>query len=139
MKSIKIIFVTVISLLASCDRPECKNTNPILLRYQPSEPEYKAELAKQLAAMPTADLTFWIRKCIDTGDKTWMSINIQGNNLFAEGLLDITEDKHKRLAHYKEVKGVGYTGAELKGLHYTVDSANGSYNLKFVDVLSIAD
>lgn len=123
------IFVLIAFTLffANCDMPECKNTNPIFDRYTVDSKEYKAELVKQLHIVPADKLSYRIDEYIEKEGKIYMSIFIQGPGLCAKGLFDITNDSS--LEYYRKKKGIGYKGAELRGLQYIIDSTNGEPNL----------
>ena len=45
----------------SCDRPACKNTNPIFDDYKPVSREYKLELMKQLSIVDQSKLRYWLK------------------------------------------------------------------------------
>lgn len=133
--------VLITLLLLSCDRPECKNTNPIFDRYDDSTKEYKAELINQLNAQPKY-LTYWIDMFTENKNRYYMRIHVQGQNLCAKMNLDITESE--RFPHHKKTiakpeGGYGYCGAELRGLVYHIDSSNGNYNFIFDDVVWVVD
>ncbi|UPT70654.1 MAG: hypothetical protein M0D53_16560 [Flavobacterium sp. JAD_PAG50586_2] len=55
-----ILALCLLSSFVSCDRPDCKNNNPIFDKYLTNENEYKAELAKQLSRTNKSELTFWM-------------------------------------------------------------------------------
>ena len=46
LKKPSLILVLLLICLISCDRPECKNENPIFEAYEPNSKKYKDELDK---------------------------------------------------------------------------------------------
>jgi hypothetical protein len=132
---IMVLFASLICVLASCDRPECKNANPVFDQYAPDTKQYKAELIKQINAHK--ELRYWIDQYVKKDGELYMSIFIQGDGVCAKGLMDITSGKG--LENYKGMKGLSYSGAELKGLKYRIDTAAGGYSLVFESVDWIAD
>ena len=134
---ILILPISILCLLASCNMPECANKNMVFDKYPPEAREYKAELIKQIQAADKSDLRFWINKYLKTDSTEYMLVDIQATNLCAKGIFDISSAKS--LEQYKSVGGVSYSGAELSGLKYRIDSTNGTYHFIFDDVARIID
>jgi len=124
-------------LLFSCNKPVCTNNNPVFDQYRPEATEYKRELCKQLNAADRKKLTFWIERDSVIGGVDYMYIEIQGKNLCAHGIFDITNGRG--LNNYRAVKGVGYKGGELKGFKYIIDTSGGDIRYLFDEVVWIAD
>ena len=129
--------LALIALQTSCDRPECKTTDPAFINFTPDSKEYKAELIRELDAVGYSNVGYWVDNYSVKEGVEYMTVYIQGRSVCAKGILNIT--KGTGLEHYKEVKGKGYSGAKLRGLRYTVDSANGNYNFIFEQVDGIVD
>lgn len=132
-----IAFLLCLSFFASCERPECRNTNPVFDKFPPESNEYKAELIRQLNRPDLVKLTYWIDKYVKDSTKEYMYISVQAKDICAKGILDITNAED--LEAFKRVKGMSYQGSELSGLVYTIDSTGGAYNFVFKDVVWIAD
>ncbi len=56
------ILVLLLICLTSCDRPNCKNKNPILETNAPNSKKYKDELVNQLNKVDQSKLTYWLQK-----------------------------------------------------------------------------
>ena len=136
MKNLLLVLLIIVAT-TSCDRPECRNTNPVFAKYAPESNEYKAELIKQIKNTPSDKLTFWINKYSKKDSTDYMTVHVQGSALCAMGIFDITHAQS--LGNYKDVKGMSYQGAELRGLKYRIDSTNGNYTFIFDDVAWIVD
>lgn len=135
MRLISVLVVT--TLLFSCNKPNCANTNPVFDKYPPQANEYKAELIKQLNSTDRKKISYWIDGDTVINGAAYMRMFLQGGGLCARGVFDITNAKG--LNNFKKVKGVGYSGGELKGFKYTIDSAGGNYRFVFEEVAWIAD
>jgi len=123
--------------VTSCDRPECKSTNPRFNEYPPTANEYKAELIKKLQTINLKEAAYWIDKYYIRENTEYMTVFVQGDGLCAKMLLNINNGT--KLEHYKKVKGVSYSGAELTGLKYRIDSANNTYSFVYEDHSRIID
>jgi hypothetical protein len=139
MRLIARVPLIIVSII-SCDRPTCTNTNRVFDQNPPASKEYKRELARSINTAGHNNVRYWIDEYMEKEGKTLMTIYIQGHGLCAKGILDITNSNgNSRLQHYKEVKGGSYSGAELSGLTYDIDSSHGDYNFIFRDVQRIID
>lgn len=121
--------------------PHCKNTNPVFDKYPIASKEYKAELVRQLNRQAPGKTRFWIDNYIEENGRKYMGMFVQGEGLCAKGILDITDSTAGgfRIKHYKDIKGGGFSGAELDGLNYRIDSSTGNYNFVLTDVAHIID
>ncbi len=124
----------IICSINSCDRPECKNTNPIFEKYPPIAKEYKIELANQLNQIPQDKLSFWINGRDTVDHKLLIRIYVQGNGLCAKMMMDFSQGKNHR-----GFTAQGYNGAQMIGLKYRIDTTNGNCNFIFEDVDHIID
>ena len=114
--------------LISCDRPVCKNTNPIFDKYQPVSKEYKLELIKQLSIVDKSKLTYWFKEYTGNENKEQLHFHIQSKELCAVLVLDM--EQWNKLEHFRKVKGGGYRGAEFVDLQFDIEQD--SLNPKFV-------
>ena len=111
-------FLCLALLFGACDRPECKNTNPVFDQYLPDTEEYKAELAKQLGPIARSQLRYWFREYNNTSGQELLYFNIQGEGLCANIVLSVEQwDKLKLL---RQKKGISYRGAEFKNLQFDI-------------------
>lgn len=125
------VLLLIIVFAYSCDRPECKNANPIFNQFAPDTREYKSELAKQMQTIGAANLRFWFDKKIERGGKEFIEIYIQGDGLCAKGeLLVVDKSKLKELRN-----NGGYRGAELRGVEIktVLDSTGTNFVLENID------
>jgi hypothetical protein len=129
-----------ILFFAACDRPDCTNSNPVFDQYAPDAPEYKAELARELAIADTNNLRYWVKEYVedgDDGDDSYISVFVQNEKLCAIMMLHLTQ--WNKLGQLKAVKGKGYSGAELAGLRYTIKKDSSSTDFIYEDVDAIVD
>lgn len=120
----------------SCDKPECKNTNPIFDKFMYNTKEYKSELAKQILSIGTRNLTYWFDKYLKKGSEEFILIHIQGEKLCAKGEIKVN-DWSKISGMRKEISG--YRGAELKGLKLEIEQDSTGTNLIYKSVDMIID
>lgn len=118
--------------------PECHNTNAIFNTYQPSSKEYKAELVRLLKQRDKEHIRYWIHSYENKNGKDYMHVYIQGDSLCSEGIIHFT-NATTELKHFKDVKGVSYSGAELSGLQYRIIEDSAKNELEFIHVDDIID
>ncbi len=123
------LLILAIGLLTSCGRHTCKNTDPIFDNYRPTDQEYKAELVRQIRLEDPAKLHYWIDRYTEINKKPFMSVNVQGEGLCATMMIDLKNPN--KLKHFKNVRGLSYSGTEIRGLQYYTDSTTGVCNFIF--------
>lgn len=106
--------------LTSCNQTGCQNTNPVFEQHAPDSKEYRLELAKELNANKDANTTYTFNGYIENNDKTYLIVGIAGDSICAEGYMHVT-DWTGRIEEIKRTKGMGYNGAELNGLEYSIN------------------
>lgn len=131
-------FVCLLAILFSCDRPVCKNTNPIFDKYTPEKKEFKDELVKQLAKVDKSKLSYWMDKYQEKNKSQYLWVNIQGDGLCAEMVLKVNES-HKGIEGILENKGKGYGGAELENLKFDIKQDRLKTEFSFKEISGIAD
>ncbi len=136
MKSI-FILSTLLFFLASCDRPDCKNTNPVFDSNGIETNIYKQELVKQMDKVGKDNLTYWLSNYIEENGKEFITVNIQGGDLCAKGLLQVND--WKSIEGIKRTKGVSYNGAQLKGLKFNTITTGESIDFIYKNIESIVD
>ena len=113
------ILVLLLICLISCDRPECKNENPIFEANEPNSKIYKDELVNQLNRIDKSKLTYWLQKYDEQNGNETLYFNIQGDGLCA--ILHLTINNWNKLEHIREKKGVGRRGAEFINLKFQIN------------------
>ena len=104
--------------IISCDRPECKNENPIFETNEPNSKTYKDELVDQLTKIEQSKLRYWLQKYEDQNGKESLYFNVQGDSLCA--ILHFTVNDWTKLENVRERKGVGRRGAEFTNLKFKI-------------------
>jgi hypothetical protein len=134
VKTMLIFCVSI--LIASCDKPECKNSNPVFDKYSAETKEYKDELVRQLKLVDSSKLSYWLEKYQETDNLQYLHVNIQGDDLCAMGMVRV-EKWDDKLEAIRKTKGIGYRGAELVNLKTDVleDSAKTELIYRSVDAI----
>ena len=130
-----------------CDRPACKNSNPIFNNYSPNSEEYKNELAHQLRINKSENISYWFDRYFVENSREFMEIYVQGDSICAKGIIFIRNGSLDKLGGIKRlqledlirVKGGGYQGAELDGLKFEEVRDSLTINFVFKDIESIID
>lgn len=112
------LFTVLLAGLASCDRPQCENQNPIFDSYTPNSSTYKLELAEQLKTIDQSKLTYWLQKYEQQDDQEYLFFHVQGEGLCA--ILVLTMIHWDQLERIREKQGVGSRGAEFVQLSYDI-------------------
>ena len=124
-----LLLISLICLI-SCDRPECKNENPIFETNEPDSKKYKDELANQLERVDQSELTYWLQKYDDLNGKETLYFNIQGDGLCA--ILHLTINNWNKLENIRERKGVGRRGAEFTNLKFQIKQDSFSTDFVYI-------
>lgn len=124
-----LLLISLICLI-SCDRPECKNENPIFETNEPDSKKYKDELANQLERVDQSELTYWLQKYDDLNRKETLYFNIQGDGLCA--ILHLTINDWNKLENIRERKGVGRRGAEFTNLKFQIKQDSFSTDFVYI-------
>lgn len=135
-KTLSLLYL--LTLLMSCDRPACKNTNPLFDQYTADHEEYKQELARELKRVDAAELTFWVASYQEKNGLPTINANIQGDGLCSVIALTIGESRNG-IEDVITKKGGGYRGAELKDLKFEVVQNGADTKFLFRSVSSIID
>ena len=114
-----LFFSTLIIFLVSCNRPDCKNDNPIFDKFSPSSKEYKDELVNQLKAIDNKELNYWLKEYEEVNGQEYLKFHIQSDNLCAIIVLTMQHWDDK-LKYVKEAKGKSYQGAEFTNLKFDI-------------------
>ena len=124
-------------LLFSCDRPICKNTNPVFDKYSPDSEEYKSELIKQLGVVDKTKLTYWFSQYVESAGKELHFFHIQGDGLCAMLVLNV--DNWSKLEELRQKKGISFIGAEFINLKFETVQDSLKTEFRFIDFDKIID
>ncbi|MBS2101020.1 hypothetical protein [Carboxylicivirga linearis] len=124
-------------MLASCDRPNCENKNPIFDKYDVGSERYKTELVAQIKHYGQKNLKYWFDSYIKENGNEYIIINIQNDSLCAKGKVLVRN--WNKLEGIKQTQGKGYRGAELKGLVLDIEKDTNGVELIYSDVKRILD
>ena len=141
MKNILTFILTYFSLLImllACDRPVCKNNNPIFDKYAPDSKEYKEELVIQLAKVDRSKLSYWMDIYLERNNLQYILVHIQGDGLCAKIFLQINEST-KGIEWLLKNEGMGYRGAGLDELKFEIKQDSVSTEFIFQEVNGIID
>jgi len=124
-------------LLFSCDRPVCKNTNPVFDKYSPDSEEYKSELVKQLGIVDKTKLSYWFSEYVESAGKELLYFRIQGDGLCAKIVLNV--DQWNKLDELRQKKGETFRGAEFVNLKFEIVQDSLKTEFKYKDFDRIID
>lgn len=133
------VFAVIATLAISfaCDRPVCKNANPIFDQYPPESEVYKAELARQLEIADKSTLRYWFSAYVESKGQTFLHFNIQGDGLCAIIVLNV--DRWNKLGKLRQNKGVSFRGAEFTNLTFDIRQDSTGISFIFRDYGKIID
>ena len=123
-----LVLLTLAALFSGCDRPVCKNTNPLFDKFSPESQEYKAELLKQLEIDDKAELSYWFNQYVQSNGQEQLYFNVQGDGLCAMIVLNVEE--WDKLEEVRQKKGMSFRGAKFTNL--TFDIKQDSAKIEFV-------
>lgn len=127
----------LVILSVSCERRECKSSNPVFNNNKPTSEVYKAELAKELKEN-TEELDYHLAEYHETDTFPYMIVNVQGGDICARAV--VTIEKHDEdIAGIVKNKGTGYRGARLAGLKIAIVQQPGTTQFYYNGVDYIAD
>jgi hypothetical protein len=121
----------------SCNSPQCRNTNPVFENNPPESETYKLELIKQMVRVPSDKFIYWLDGYYEENGKEYLVVNIQGGPLCAKGIMRV--DAWGKASGIKKTKGVGYRGAQLAGLTFTIQSDSLGTEFIYHDIDRIID
>lgn len=132
-----LVLCTLLLLFCACDRPVCKNTNPLFDQYSPESQEYKAEMVKQLAIADKAELSYWFNQYAESNGQEQLYFNVQGDGLCA--MLVLTVEEWGKLEEVRQKKGMSFQGAEFKNLQFDIKQDSAKTEFVYRDFDKIID
>lgn len=133
----RLSILAISGLFAGCEEPHCTNTNPAFDQYPLDGREYNAELLSQLQQQDTAALRYWVNRYIAMNNKHYAEVNVHGKDLCTKMVFEI--GGVRGLENFITIGGESYSGAELKGVTYKVDSADESVHFVMTGLTRIID
>lgn len=130
------LLIVIFIYTNSCNRPVCRNINPVFDKFTFDRKEYKSELARQIQSIGTENLSYWFDKYIKKGGKEYIVIHIQGRELCARGEIQV-DNWGKISGMRREVSG--YRGAELRGLKIQIEQDSTGTNFVYDNIDRIID
>ncbi len=112
------VFISIAILLASCDKPQCTNYNPVFDQYKPADVEYRNELAGLIETTDKDSVLFWINRYDSVAGHEYMYADVIGRDICAVAVFDITGNEE--FENYRRVNGVSYSGAQLLAPRYRI-------------------
>lgn len=131
----KACFLAFAINFAACSNVENKSTNPFT-NLSSNSKEYKDKLAQKLKSNPE-DISYFVNKYLETGGNEYLDIQVKGIDFEATGLVLV--NNWNKLEGIKRTKGMGYSGAELKGLQLDIRESKTGAEFIYKDVDRIAD
>ncbi len=127
------LFLAIMLLFAGCDRPNCKNSNPIFEEYAPETEIYKTELANSLMGANKSKLRFWFDDIKEFNGRKLLLFNVQNDKLCA--IMAMEFEPMEKLQFIIEKNGKSFHGAEFKNLKFQIqnDSSTTRFILKDFD------
>lgn len=134
----QLLFAGALMLMLACDRPKCNNSNPVFEVNPPNSKIYKDKLLEQMDAEGKSNLTYWLKGYVERNGKTYLQFNVQGGNLcaVADVLVNEGDENTEGIAR---TKGMSYSGAEIKGLKFTVEKDSAHTELVYESLDHIID
>jgi hypothetical protein len=128
--------IILLLAISSCDRPECKNTNPILDRFAPDSRQYQDEVAAQIRKAGAQHIRYWFDRYEKKGANEYIIVFAQANSLCAKAYV--------RVNSWEGIEGLrgpakGYSGAELGGLRLAFRDGDSQSKLVFNGLDRIID
>ena len=138
MNTNSILSLAAILIFAvACNRPECKNSNPIFDDHHIESDQYKKELIKEIDRIGKENLSYWLADYSEQNGQEYITVHIQGEGLCAKGFIHVRE--WKNMKGIKTSKGKGYHGAKLKDFDFDVITESESISFEFKSLGSIID
>lgn len=132
-----LIISGLIIALASCDRANCKNTNPVFDSNSINSKAYKKELMKEVERVGIENLFYWFSSYSKQNEHEYITVYVQGDNLCAQALLLVKD--WKNIEGIKRTQGKSYRGSELKGLIFDIVTQGDSITFIYKDLKRIID
>lgn len=136
LSTLKIMLITCIVALTACNNVKENTSNSVFQKFSPATKEYKDELATKLKSN-SEGLHYTFNKFVENNGKEYLDIEVRGDDFKATGLVLV--NSWNKLDGIKRTKGLGYSGAELRGLKLDIQENPSGANLVYNDLEKIVD
>lgn len=134
----QVLYITIFIITLACDRPQCTNSNPVFEDNPVTSKIYKDELLKMIVAESESNFTYWLKGYEERDGKTYLQFNVQGGKLCAVADV-LVKEWDENTAGIARTKGMSYSGAEIKGLKFTVKKDSAHTELVYQSLDAIID
>lgn len=132
----RITVLTLLIIFISCDRPNCKNTNPVFDKFVPESNEYKQELSKQIGVIGFENLDYWFDRYLKINSKEYIEVYVQNDSICAKAIVEVRD--------WSKIEGLrkennGYSGVKLKGLRMRIEHVGNEVDFIYEGIDKIED
>jgi len=125
-----------IMTVVSCGKPDCVNTNQIFNEYISDQIEYKNEIVK-LMESDNEKIEFWFERYLKGDKGEFIEIQISTDKFCANAFVRVND--WTKMEGIRKTQGLGYEGAELIGLKFTLESDSIDTYFLYNDIEKIID
>lgn len=126
MKSYQILVIVAMMTLISCDKSKCIGLDDTF---------DKVELTNKIKSTP---VRWWFADFIERDGNRFLIVDVQGDNLCAVIEMKITEE-NKTIEKLLKSHGMGYQGAELTNVKFTLSQDSDTEEFLFISADHIID
>ena len=136
MKTIFIIGLLCLGIIAGCTNTDINNANNRLKSYKTNTPEFNFELAKQLAADPDS-FTYTFNNYLVKDGREYLNVSVNRENF--KTVIPVLVNNWNKMQGIKNARGLGYSGAKLQGLQLSVVTNSGHPEFIYQNINAIID
>lgn len=130
------LMILWIMTVVSCGKPDCVNSNQIFNEYKSEQIEYKNEIVK-LMALDNQKIEFWFDQYLKEDKGEFIKIQISTDKFCANAFVRVTD--WSKMEGIRKTQGIGYVGAELVGLKFTLERDSTDTYFLYNDIEKIID
>jgi hypothetical protein len=132
----KTFLILLFGGLTACNFISDNTSNFIFTKSSPTSLEYKNELAEKLKSNSNA-FAYTFNKYLQQNDKEYLDIKVKSNEF--EATLFVLVNNWNKIEGIQRTKGLGYSGAELKGLQLDIQQTDSGAVFIYKDLERIID
>lgn len=133
---LKIRLIICIIALTACNNVKENIPNSVFDKLSPASKEYRDELAAKLKSN-SEGFHYTFKNYVENDGKKYLDIEVKGDDFKATGLVLV--NSWNKLDGIKRTKGLGYSGAELRGLKLDIQKTPYGANFVYNDLEEIVD